>query len=472
MQLLNNIQNIIDSFSNFLTENKKIVGKKEFSDYLISYKLPNIDLQLDIKLSAILNNYQKVFYLENVTDNFVLLGFGTALELSENGLGRFSAISKSYQDLKSKVVSNWENDSNNFPMFCGGMKFSVEHSEDEWQDFKDSDWFVPELMFVKTSEQSHLFYNLFNPTSIKKQVNKFSQRLETLLNIQNNIENKPSNILTAKGQSPKDKKKWKALVSDTLNKLSEYDLSKIVLSRRVDLVLSENPSWDDVRKYFAENYAGCSIFIYHNNNSTFFGASPERLINFHDNKVTIDVLAGSIQRGTSPDEDKDFERQMIVSKKLNHEHDLVVHQIKKAISKYVSKITAHKIPIKKLQNIQHLHTILKSELIADTNIFEIIEAIYPTGAICGEPKDKALSLLKKIEDYKRGLYSGVIGYFNLQGEGDFTVGIRSALLYKNKLFAYAGCGIIEESDPEKEYEETELKLKAILSFFNEKNKSK
>ncbi len=160
---------------------------------------------------------------------------------------------------------------------------------------------------------------------------------------------------------------------------------------------------------------------------------------------------------------------MLNSSKLNHEHDLVVHQMKKAISKYVTKIFTDKIPVKKLKNIQHLHTILNSELLADTNMFEIIEAIYPTAAICGEPRDKALSLLKKIEDYNRGLYSGIIGYFNLSDEGEFVIGIRSALLYENKLFAYAGCGIVEGSNSEKEFEETELKLRAILSFFNEKN---
>jgi menaquinone-specific isochorismate synthase len=150
---------------------------------------------------------------------------------------------------------------------------------------------------------------------------------------------------------------------------------------------------------------------------------------------------------------------------------LVVYQIKKAISKYVSKIYSDKVPLKKLHNIQHLHTVMHTELVEDTNMFEIIEAIYPTGAICGEPREKALSLIKKIEDYKRGLYSGLIGYFNLNDEGEFVVGIRSALLHENKLFAYAGCGIVEGSDPEKEFQETELKLKVILSFFDEKNKS-
>jgi len=470
--MIYNVNEAIDNFSDFLTEHKNIIGKQEFSDYLISYKLPANDFQKDNRLSALAENYQRFFYFENVLENFSLSGFGTALEMSSNGLGRFSAISKSVRELQNKIISNWNDEQNNFPLICGGMKFTAEHSEEEWQDFKDSDWFVPEFLLVNKSGSQNLFYNFVNQTSsIKKHVDKFSQRLEDLLSMQNKTENKSSKILSAKGLSPKDKKKWKGLVTDTLDKLTDNQISKIVLSRRVDMVLSADPSWDEVRKYFTDNYSGCSTFIYHNNNSTFFGASPERLIKFHDKKVTIDILAGSISRGKTEDEDKALEREMISSSKLNHEHDLVVHQIKKAISKYVSKIYSDKIPLKKLQNIQHLHTVMLSELVEDTNMFEIIEAIYPTAAICGEPRDKALSLIKKIEDYKRGLYSGLIGYFNLNDEGEFVVGIRSALLHENKLFAYAGCGIVEGSDPEKEFQETELKLKVILSFFDEKNKN-
>lgn len=471
--MTSNLNDIVNQFTDFLTEYKNVIGRQEFSDDLISYKLPAIDFRIENKLSAFIENYQRFFYFENAHENFSLTGLGTALEMSSNGLGRFAVISKSVRELKNKVISNWNEESNDFPLICGGMKFTAEHSEEEWEDFKDSDWFVPEFLLVKKSNSHNLFYNFVNQTSsIKKQVDIFSQRFESLINLQNKIENKASIILTTKGLSPKDKKKWKALVANTLDKLADDEISKIVLSRRVDMVLSAEPSWDEIRKYFADNYSGCSIFIYHNNNSTFFGASPERLIKFHDKKVTIDVLAGSISRGKNSDEEKELEREMVSSSKLNREHDLVVHQIKKAISKYVTKIFVDKIPFKKLQNIQHLHTVLHSELVAGTTIFEIIEAIYPTGAVCGEPRDKVISLIKKIEDHKRGLYSGIIGYFNFNGEGEYSIGIRSALLHENKLFAYAGCGIVEGSDPEKEFEETELKLKVILSFFNEKNKSK
>jgi menaquinone-specific isochorismate synthase len=218
--------------------------------------------------------------------------------MSSNGLGRFSTISKSVRELKNKVISNWNDEENEYPLVCGGMKFTAEHSGTEWQDFNDSDWFVPEFLLVKKSNSHSLFYNLVSQnSSIKKQVDKFSQRLEGLLNIENKIESKASNILSAKGLSLKDKKKWKALVSHTLDKFSDYEISKIVLSRRVDLVLSSELDLNKVRRYFEVNYPSCTIFFYHNNNSTFFGASPERLIKFQNKKVTTDILAGSISRG-------------------------------------------------------------------------------------------------------------------------------------------------------------------------------
>lgn len=468
-----NFSRVIDSFQNLLSEHKNIIGKQEYLNYLISFKLPGNDFQLDNKLSVLLENYNRVFHFENVNENFSLTGIGRALDLSENGLGRFSSIGKSLQELKNKVVTNWEDNAKEFPLICGGMKFTVEHSEDEWEDFKDSDWFVPEFLFVKKHGSLNLFYNFINHnSSLKKLTDKFSKQIEALFYLPSEYKSKTSKVLSITGISPKDKKKWKTLVSNTLNRLADNEISKIVLSRRVDMALPAEPNWDEIRRYFTANYASCLMFFYHNNTSTFFGASPERLIKFHDRNVTIDVLAGSITRGKDDDEDKVLENVMLTSSKLNREHEFVVHQIKKAISKFVTKIISNKIPIKKLQNIQHLHTILQSELLAETNMFEIIEAIYPTGAICGEPKDKALSLLKKLEEHRRGFYSGIIGHFNVYDEGEFVVAIRSAIFNKNKLYAYAGCGLVEGSDPDKEYDETELKLRAILAFFDEKNKSK
>src|SRR3989304_6042780 len=193
--MTSNLNDIVNQFTDFLTEYKNVIGRQEFSDDLISYKLPAIDFRIENKLSAFIENYQRFFYFENAHENFSLTGLGTALEMSSNGLGRFSAISKSVRELKNKITSNWKEDQINFPLIFGNMKFTAEHSEEEWQDFKDSDWFVPEFLLVKKSDLQNLIYNFVNRNaSIKKQVDKFSQRLHGLLNIQNQFEGTVSNI--------------------------------------------------------------------------------------------------------------------------------------------------------------------------------------------------------------------------------------------------------------------------------------
>ncbi|MBZ0200803.1 MAG: chorismate-binding protein, partial [Ignavibacteriaceae bacterium] len=121
---------------------------------------------------------------------------------------------------------------------------------------------------------------------------------------------------------------------------------------------------------------------------------------------------------------------------------------------------------------QHLSTEMKCELNEDVPLLLLIDKLFPTPAICGVPTSKALQLIKKSETHQRGLYSGLIGWFNFDDEGEFLIAIRSALLTGKKIFAYAGCGIVRGSDPLAEYSETELKLKPITSLFRQANESK
>ncbi len=98
--------------------------------------------------------------------------------------------------------------------------------------------------------------------------------------------------------------------------------------------------------------------------------------------------------------------------------------------------------------------------------FQLINSIFPTPAICGIPTRQSLNELKTLEGFDRGLYSGIVGSFNLSGDAEFFVAIRSALVSENKLTAFAGCGIVEESNPVEEYTETDLKLQPIISLFS------
>lgn len=465
------IQLALQQFEEFLINQELTSVNSSLKGKLISFKLPAFDVNLSDKLNFFIMHYPKVFFLENVEQNFSLLAIGTALEISENGLGRFASLSKKLSELQKIFISNYGISEIDIPLICGGMKFNTQHSSDEWMDFNDSDWFIPEFMFINLSGSKHLCYNfIYQNSSADTVIRKFSKRLSELLKFESDEETNLVKVLSSSGLSPKDKKKWKLSVQNVVDKLNEQNTLKVVLSRKIELTLSNSPNWNLVRKYFSENYPSSFNYFYHKNNSTFFGASPERLIKFSKRQVIIDVIAGSSIRGTNTIEEKQIEDRMNINKKLIAEHELVLHQAKKSISKYVSKIFSDKMPFKKLKEIQHFHTLLKTEMLPETKMFEIIQALFPTAAVCGEPKDKALNLIRKFEDYNRGLYAGIIGCFNLNNEGTFIVGIRSALLTNKKLFAYAGAGILEESDPELEFEETELKLKTILDFFDVKSK--
>ena len=172
-------------------------------------------------------------------------------------------------------------------------------------------------------------------------------------------------------------------------------------------------------------------------------------------------------RGENPDQDKALENDLLSSEKNNVEHDAVIDYIRKSVNEFVEKIEVVKNPIvKKLPNIQHLQTSVTGTLKSKEQIFKIISALFPTPAVCGIPKELSLKMIEKTEDFDRGLFSGIVGWFNADYYGEFFVTIRSALVKDNKLYAYAGCGIVDGSDPKEEFEESVLKLKPILSLFN------
>jgi menaquinone-specific isochorismate synthase len=151
------------------------------------------------------------------------------------------------------------------------------------------------------------------------------------------------------------------------------------------------------------------------------------------------------------------------------EHKYVIDFIRETLSKFANNINVDINPqIKKLKNVQHLSTKITGELISQEEVLNLIDSLFPTPAVCGFPKQKAFNTIGEIEKFDRGLYSGLIGWIDLKLNCEFTVAIRSALNKNGKLYLYAGAGIVEESIPDEEYEETEMKLNTILNLFDEK----
>ena len=212
-------------------------------------------------------------------------------------------------------------------------------------------------------------------------------------------------------------------------------------------------------------YSKCTnFFLALPHKGIFFGSTPERLVKLKSHHLQTEALAGTIARGNNMEEDRMFRESLFESMKERKEHNLVKEQIIRKLEPFASSVNVSDYPkILKLKNVQHLQTPINVELKSSISILDILQILHPTAAVAGTPTEKAMDIIKKMEPHDRGWYSGPIGWINNNGDGEFYVSLRSALVKNEEAHVFAGGGIVSESHPDKEWEETELKLRPIIS---------
>lgn len=462
-------------FDEFIENFKLEVSNNTNGNILLTFSqnvdIPNIISLLD-NLQSLKHNF---FFWQKPDEKCLTLGIDSVINIKNSGKERTLQSEKEINFWKDKRYSNLgEDELKSIPLFMGGMKFSpdIENENTLWKDFGDSDWFVPKYLIKVKDGITRLIFNFktdrYDKDSLISEYNNSINFLNSLFEftkVQSNVELLDSNL-----SDIAEKIKWTEKVNSALEKIAEKNLTKIVLSRKVTCKLSGVPLISNSLTTLAENYPRCYIFAFAKGESIFFGASPEKLAKISNGWVEADALAGSTPRGTTEEEDIRLANELLASKKNLAEQNAVVEFIKNSFNEFTTDLTYNRKPtIRKLSNIQHLWTEIKAKLKSDNSIFSILKEIHPTPAICGVPWSDALTFIETTEGYNRGLYAGIIGWFNFDNQGEFAVAIRSALLKGKELHAFAGCGIVEGSDPDSEFEESELKLQPILSLFpNEK----
>jgi isochorismate synthase len=218
----------------------------------------------------------------------------------------------------------------------------------------------------------------------------------------------------------------------------------------------------------AAHYRGCYLFAIARGESCFLGATPEQLLRLRDGELHTMSLAGSIRRGETPAADDALGQSLLDSAKDRREQIVVTQAITEALGETCLSVRVAPEPkLLKLGNIQHLCTPITGQLASGYTIFDVIERLHPTPAVGGRPREAALQFIREHEQLDRGWYAGPVGWVNAAGEGEFAVALRSALLRGRTATLFAGCGIVADSDPEREYAESELKLKPMLSALTE-----
>jgi menaquinone-specific isochorismate synthase len=211
------------------------------------------------------------------------------------------------------------------------------------------------------------------------------------------------------------------------------------------------------------------IYAQANSAQSFISFTPEKLFSLDSaNLIETMSLAGSAPRGANPREESLFEKELFYSEKLILEQKIVTDEITKRLSTFATDIKTSELSIMKLQYIQHRANHITAILNPDKNILDIITTLHPTPAVGGAPNEMALSTITNLEQDSRKNYAAPIG-FTTSEYSEWAVGLRSATVDQKTITIYAGCGIVNGSDPKDEWLETENKMRPFVNLFTEVN---
>ncbi len=252
--------------------------------------------------------------------------------------------------------------------------------------------------------------------------------------------------------------KFKELVSSAVEKINSGTLAKVVLARDVIAKLPEKFDVRSVLQKLAHQYPTCWVYSV----DGMFGASPELLVRVSHAQVSARVLAGTAGRGTDPGVDQAIAVALAASSKNTAEHAFAVDSLVKSLEPFCTHVDADPTPFSlALPNVWHLASDVHGVLREDASVLDVAAALHPTAAVAGTPTDVAQNLIAKLEGSDRGRYAGPVGWIGADGDGEWAIGLRGAQITDKTIRAFAGCGIVAESEPEAELAETDLKFRPI-----------
>lgn len=264
---------------------------------------------------------------------------------------------------------------------------------------------------------------------------------------------------------------WMSLVGAAVAAIRAGDMEKVVLAREVELRAHPGFQPEPSLARLAADYPTCTVFAMASEQRCFLGASPERLVGVEGGRVQVSCLAGTTARGATPAEDERLGKELLSSPKNRAEHAVVARMLRDRLGPLCDDLTIPDQPeLLKVRNVQHLHTPVIGLLRKCASPLGLVETLHPTPAVGGFPDEPALRFIEEYERLDRGWYAGPFGWVDARGDADFAVALRSGVLFEpaedggfRAARLYAGCGIVGDSDPEAELEESRLKLRPVLA---------
>ena len=400
----------------------------------------------------------------NAPADALVLGSGAAATLTASGPDRFGEIRAGADDLfdSGNVHAGTEAAR---PRLFGGFAFHEGGCDgDPWGPFPEARFVLPRVQVTFADNGAWLTVNAAgadaDPDAVEERLAEERDRIAGLAS----ADSRPPRPGIAATRRTTSRGAWRGSVEAAVDRIRGGDLRKVVLAQALEADLDAAFPRAATLDRLAEKYPDCHRYYFEPDvdGSAFFGATPERLVALRGRTVETDALAGTTGRGETPAEDEWLAQELLEDAKNVHEHDLVADTVRKQLEPFAASISAGERRVRRLATVQHLHTPITAEMNADHHVLDLVEALHPTPAVGGLPPDRALETIHDTEPFDRGWYAAPVGWIDAAGNGAFAVAIRSAVATPRRATLFAGVGLVADSDPDREWDEVQLKYRPIL----------
>ena len=399
-------------------------------------------------------------------DRSALAALGVVSRLTASGPDRFTRVARSWRELAAGAVADAPDGPPGAGLVAvGGFAFAPDGGHaPHWAGFEPGDLIVPEVALARRGSDVRL--TLAALAAADDVVEELAERLIARaaglrLAPLPLLDPMPTGRFRIDSVAPPEH--YEGAVARAVERIRAGAFEKIVLAREVTV---HAPSPHDAAAVFGVLRAGfqsCYVFCAGRGDAAFVAASPELLIRRDGHRAQTVALAGSTRRSADPAVDDHLGEQLLRSDKDREEQAIVVRRIARALKPHSVWVAAPEEPtIIKVANIQHLATPIRAQLAHPVSAIELASLLHPTPAVGGEPHAAAVPLIPALEGLDRGWYAGAVGWTDTNDDGEFCVALRCALLRGHEARLYAGVGVVRDSDPASELNETEIKLGALL----------
>lgn len=407
---------------------------------------------------------------ENFFGRYSFLGHNPYMEIS--GEDR-----ETLDKLKSEVGNEYNSSSNPFPFKGGAIghisyeAISIVESKLKFNNLDELS--VPKISFYLYKDYicyDHYTHKIFIISNIlENDVRQYEEIIishkllyKELNNVEKNIENEDKNS-EADYKYSCSKEEFIENVEKAKDYILNGDIFQVVLSQRV--TLETNKSGLEIYRRLRTSNPSPYMFYIEFKDYELIGSSPESLVSLRGNKVLTNPIAGTRKRGLTEDEDKILMEELLNDEKEKAEHVMLVDLGRNDIGK-ISKIGTVQVEgfmqVEKFSHVMHITSTVSGEIEEGKDAFSALEACLPAGTVSGAPKIRAMEIIEELENVKRGIYAGAVGYFSYGGSMDMSIAIRTMILKDKIAYMQAGAGIVYDSVPQNEYEETLNKLKVLM----------